>query len=337
MGMILGRLEMPKGVVKDEAVSTDNYGKFIAEPFERGYGITVGNALRRVLLSSIEGAAVTTIKIEGVLHAFSTIPGVVEDVTELILNIKKIRIKLHTREPRKLFLKVEKKGEVKAGDITPDSVVEIVNPDLHLATIDKKINLEIEFEVKIGRGYRPAEINKEPDQPIGTIPIDSIFSPVSRVNYHVENTRVGQRTDYDKLILEIWTDGRISPGDALTQCSAVLREHLNAFVDYGKREVTFEEEVTKPKEENRLKKLINTSIDEIELSVRSSNCIKSANIKTIGDLVSRTEAEMLKYRNFGKKSLNEIKKVLTGLGLSLGMNMDEIAEAEQKEQPEIEL
>lgn len=333
MGIILGRLEMPKALIKDEKTATDTYAKFVAEPFERGYAHTLGNALRRILLSSIEGAAVTGVKIEGVLHEFSTIPRVVEDVTEIILNLKNLKLKLHTREPKKLTIDIEKKGEVKASDITPDSIVEIINPDLHIATLDKKVRLQAELDVRIGRGYVPSEQNKVLDQPTGAIPIDSIFSPVINVNYYVENTRVGQRTDYDKLILEINTDGRISPDDALTQCAAILREHLNIFVDFGRIEVKFETEQTTPKEDSRMKKLLSTSIDEIELSVRSLNCIQKADIKTIGDLVSRSEPEMLKYRNFGKKSLNEIKKVLEGLGLSLGMNVDDLLKTEQDTKP----
>jgi DNA-directed RNA polymerase subunit alpha len=331
MSIILGRLEMPRKFVKDESVCTDVYAKYIIEPFERGFGHTLGNAMRRTLLSSIEGAALTSIKIEGVQHEISTIPGVVEDIPEIILNLKKLKIKLHTRESRKLTLVVDKKGEVKASDITPDSAVEIMNPDMHIMTLDKKIKIEMEMEIKIGRGYVPSEINKVINQPIGVIPMDSIFSPVIRVNYSVETTRIGQRTDYDKLILEIWTDGRITPDDALTQCAAILREHLNAFVDFEQTMVEFEEKESKSKDEGRLQKLLNTSINEIELSVRSSNCIQRANIKTIGDLVCRGEPEMLKFRNFGKKSLNEIKKVLADLGLSLGMNVEELLKAEQEE------
>lgn len=336
MAIILGRLEMPRRFIKDESVSTDTYGKYTIEPFERGYGHTLGNAMRRVLLSSIEGAAVVNVKISGVQHEFSTIPGVVEDVPEIILNLKKLKLKLHTREPRRLTFSVEKKGEVTAGDITPDSAVEIANPDMHIMTLDKKIKVEMELEVRIGRGYVPSELNKVPGQPIGVIPMDSIFSPIMRVNYNVENTRIGQRTDYDKLILEIWTDGRITSDDALTQCAAILREHLNVFVDFEHTRVSFEEKEVKVKEEGRLKKLLNTSIDEIELSVRSSNCIQRANIKTIEDLVRKSEPEMLKYRNFGKKSLSEIKKVLADLGLSLGMNVDELLKSEQEESARLE-
>jgi DNA-directed RNA polymerase subunit alpha len=331
MAIILGRLEMPRKFVKDEGVSTETYAKYAIEPFERGFGHTLGNAMRRALLSSIEGAALTSVKIEGVHHEISTIPGVVEDVPEIILNLKKLKIKLHTREARKLTLVVDKKGEVTAGDITPDSAVEVLNPDMHIMTLDKKIKIEMEMEIKIGRGYVPSELNKVSNQPIGVIPMDSIFSPIIRVNYSVENTRIGQRTDYDKLILDIWTDGRVTPDDALTQCAAILREHLNAFVDFEQNKVEFEEKETMSKEEGRLRKLLGTSINEIELSVRSSNCIQRANIKTIGDLVSKGEPEMLKFRNFGKKSLNEIKKVLADLGLSLGMNVEELLKAEEEE------
>lgn len=330
MAIILGRLDMPKQLTKEKETATSTYAKFVAEPFERGYGHTVGNALRRVLLSSIEGAAITAVRIEGVQHEFSTIPGVVEDVSEIILNLKGVKIKLHSREPRMLTIDVDKKGNVTAGDITPDSNVEIINPNHVIAKLDKKIKFKMELDVKIGRGYVPSEQNKKQDQPIGTMPIDSIFSPVIKVNYIVENTRVGQRTDFDKLILEITTDGRISSEDALTQSSAILREHLNVFVDFDQVKVKFEEESIEPKEEDRIKKLLNTSIDEIELSVRSSNCIRRADIKTIGELVCKNESEMLKYRNFGKKSLNEIKKVLTELGLSFGMNLDEYVKEENE-------
>jgi len=335
MGITLGRLEMPKRFIKDENASKDNYAKYIIEPFERGYGHTLGNAMRRVLLSSIEGAAITSVKIEGVLHEISSIPGVVEDVPEILMNLKKLKIKLHTREPKTLRLGVDKKGAVTARDIEQDSSVEILNPDFHIMTLDKKMKVEMEMEIKIGRAYVPSEANKVANQPIGVIPMDSIFSPVVRVNYNVENTRIGQRTDYDKLVLEILTDGRVSPDDALTQCAAILREHLNVFVDFDKTKVVFEEKSSKREGEGRIQKLLSTSINEIELSVRSSNCIQRANIKTIGDLVRKSEPEMLKFRNFGKKSLNEIKKVLTGLGLSLGMNVDELLKSEQDETPKL--
>ena len=322
MSVKLGRFEMPSRLYREEETSTPTYAKFIAEPFERGYGYTVGNSLRRVLLSSLEGAAITAVKIEGCLHEYATITGIVEDVSDMILNLKKVLIKLHTRTPRTLYLKVNKEGEAKASDIQLDSNVEILNPDLHIATLNKKVNLQIEIQVGIGRGYCPAERNKQPNQPIGLIPIDSIFTPVKKVKYFVENTRVGQITDYDKLIVEIWTDGRITPEEALKQSSAIMQRHLDVFVDYDENYVEFERtEATQKSEEAKMEKLLATPISEIELSVRSANCINNANIKTIGDLVVKTEAEMLKFRNFGKKSLNEIKAILTSMGLSLGMKL----------------
>ena len=320
----LGRFEMPRRLLKEEESATDTYSKFIAEPFERGYGYTIGNSLRRVLLSSLEGAAITSVKIGGVLHEFDTIDGMVEDVTELILNLKKVLLVSHSREEKTIELKVSKKGEVTAADISTDGTVEVVNPSHHIAQLNKVVNLNIEMEVAVGRGYRPSERNKEEEQPIGVIPIDSIFTPVKKVSYRVEDTRVGQISEYDKLILEIWTDGRISPEDALMRAAAVLREHLTVFVDYDKQPIKIEEEekeVQEREEEEKLERLLRMSIKEIELSVRSSNCIEAANIKTIGDLVQKTEAEMLKYKNFGKKSLNEIKAILTGMGLALGMRL----------------
>lgn len=318
----MGRFEMPKRLVHEEGSATDTYGKFIAEPFERGYGHTLGNALRRVLLSSLEGAAVTTIKIAGVLHEFDTIDGMVEDVTELILNLKKVLLISHSREPKKIELKVDKKGEVTAADIVTDGTVEVVNPSHHIAQLNKKVALAIEMEVEVGRGYRHAEANKREGQPVGIIPIDSIFTPVKRVAYHVEDTRVGRVTEFDKLILEIWTDGRVKPVDALVQSALILREHLSAFVDYEKTPLRIEEEEKEERDrqkEEEMDRVLTMSINEIELSVRAANCINAANIKTIADLVQKTEAEMLKYKNFGKKSLNEIKAILTGMGLSLGM------------------
>jgi len=328
----LGRFEMPKRLALEEGGSTDTYGRFIAEPFERGYGHTLGNALRRVLLSSLEGAAITTIKIGGVLHEFDTIDGVVEDVTELILNLKKVLLISHSREPKKIELKVDKKGEVTAADIATDGTVEVVNPSHHIAQLNKKVALEIEMEVEVGRGYRHGEMNKKEGQPIGVIPMDSIFTPVRRVAYHVEDTRVGRITEFDKLILEVWTDGRIKPVDALIQSALILREHLSAFADYEKTPLRIEEEEKEErdrKKEEELDHLLTMSINEIELSVRAANCINAADIKTIGDLVQRSEAEMLKYKNFGKKSLNEIKAILTGMGLSLGMKLPETKELPQ--------
>ena len=315
---------MPKRLTKEDATATDTYAKFFAEPFETGYGHTIGNSLRRVLLSSLEGAAISSIKVEGAQHEFATIDGVVEDVTDIVLNLKKILFKAHSRDTQTLLLSVNKEGEVTAGDIELNQNVELVNPTQRICTLDKKKKFEMELEVKVGRGFCPGDENKKPDQPIGVIAIDSLFSPVTRVRYAVENARVGQRTDYDKLILEIWTDGRITPDDALIQSSAILQHHLDVFMNYDKNAVEFEETETKQDDEKaKLKKLLNMSVNEIELSVRAANCLNNANITSVGQLSMKTEAEMLKYRNFGKKSLNEIKEKLASLGLSLGMNIDQ--------------
>ena len=323
MPVRLGRFEMPKRLTKDDAVSTDTYAKFIAEPFETGYGHTIGNSIRRVLLSSLEGAAISSIKIDGAMHEFATVDGVVEDVTEIVLNLKKVLFKMHSRETQTLLLSANKEGSVTAADIQLNQNIELVNPKQHICTLDKKKKFEMELEVKIGRGFCPGDENKKPDQAIGVIAIDSLFSPVTRVKYAVEAARVGQRTDYDRLLLEVWTDGRMSPDDALTQASAILQHHLDVFVGYDKNAVQFEEEVTKQDDEkSKLKKLLNMSVNEIELSVRAANCLNNANITTVGQLAMKTEQEMLKYRNFGKKSLNEIKEKLSALGLGLGMNID---------------
>ncbi|HSI84008.1 MAG TPA: DNA-directed RNA polymerase subunit alpha [Candidatus Methylacidiphilales bacterium] len=314
---------MPSRLAKIEESATPTYAKFIAEPFEMGYGHTLGNSLRRVLLSSLEGAAITSAKIEGAQHEFCTLPGVVEDVTDIVLNLKKILFKVTNREPRTLFLNVTKEGPVTAGDIRLDAGVELLNPEQVIATLDKKQRFEAEFEIKVGRGYVSADNNKRPEQSIGVIPIDSLFSPVRKVKYSVENTRVGQRTDYDKLNLEVWTDGRLTPDEALLQSSAILRHHLDLFVNFDKEPIIFEPTTPSASPENtKLKKLLNMSVNEIELSVRAANCLNNANITTVGQLAMKTEAEMLKYRNFGKKSLNEIKDKLSQLGLSLGMKID---------------
>jgi len=334
MPVRLGRFEMPKRLTKEEATATETYAKFIAEPFETGYGHTIGNSLRRVLLSSLEGAAITSVKIDGAMHEFTTIDGVVEDVTDIVLNLKKIKFKAHTREQQTLMLSAHKEGPVTAADIQLNQNVELVNPDQFVCTLDKKKKFEMEMEIKIGRGFCPGDENKKIDQAIGVIPIDSLFSPVQRVRYAVEAARVGQRTDYDRLILEIWTDGRLSPDDALTQASAILQHHLDVFVGYDKDAVEFEEAETKQDDEkSKLKKLLNMSVNEIELSVRAANCLNNANITTVGQLAMKTEAEMLKYRNFGKKSLNEIKEKLAALGLTLGMNIDASLLEAPKEEP----
>ena len=336
MPVRLGRFEMPKRLQKDEATATEIYAKFVADPFETGYGHTVGNSLRRVLLSSLEGAAITSMKVDGAMHEFATIEGVVEDVTDIVLNLKKVKFKAHTREAQTLLLSANKEGAVTAGDIQLNQNVELVNPDQHICTLDKKKKFEMELELKIGRGFCPSDENKKPGQAIGVIAIDSLFSPVTRMRYAVEAARVGNRTDYDRLVLEIWTDGRISPDDALTQASAILAHHLDVFVGYDKNAVEFEEAESKQDDEKaKLKKLLNMSVNEIELSVRAANCLNNANITTVGQLAMKTEQEMLKYRNFGKKSLNEIKDKLQALGLSLGMNFEAgLLETPPKEVPE---
>jgi DNA-directed RNA polymerase subunit alpha len=314
---------MPKRLVREDSTATGTYAKFIAEPFEPGYGRTIGNSIRRVLLSSLEGAAITSVKIDGAMHEFASVEGVVEDVTEIVLNLKKVLLKCHSREPQTLLLSVNKEGPVLAGDIQLNQNTEMVNPKQLICTLDKKKKFEMELEVKVGRGFCPGDENKKPDQAIGVIAIDSLFSPVIRVRYTVETARVGQRTDYDKLILEISTDGRISPDDALTQASAILQHHLDVFVGYDKNAVEFEEAETRVDDEkSKLKKLLNMSVNEIELSVRAANCLNNANITTVGQLAMKTESEMLKYRNFGKKSLNEIKEKLSTLGLTLGMTFE---------------
>ena len=323
MPVRLGRFEMPKRLTKQEDTATDTYAKFIAEPFETGFGHTIGNSLRRVLLSSLEGAAITSVKIDGAMHEFAVVDGVAEDVTDIVLNLKKVKFISHSRDPQTVLISVNKEGAVTAADIQLNQNLELVNPDQHICTLDKKKKFEMEMEVKVGRGFCPGDENKKQDQVIGVIPIDSIFSPVTRVRYSVENARVGQRTDYDSLILEVTTDGRLSPDDALTQASAILQHHLDVFVGYDKNAIEFEEVVDqKDDEKSRMKKLLNMSVNEIELSVRAANCLNNANITTVGQLAIKSEAEMLKYRNFGKKSLNEIKDKLTGLGLSLGANID---------------
>jgi len=325
---------MPKRLTKDEATATDVYAKFFAEPFETGYGHTVGNSLRRVLLSSLEGAAITSIKVDGAMHEFATIEGVVEDVTDLVLNLKKIKFKAHSRDEQVLMLSANKEGNVTAADIQLNQNIEVVNPDQHICTLDKKKKFEMELTVKVGRGFLSGDENKKPGQAIGVIAIDSLFSPVSRVRYAVEAARVGNRTDYDRLVLEVWTDGRISPDDALTQASAILAHHLDVFVGYDKNAVEFEEVADKQDEEKvKMKKLLNMSVNEIELSVRAANCLNNANITTVGQLAMKTESEMLKYRNFGKKSLNEIKDKLSSLGLNLGMTFESGLIDAPKEEP----
>ena len=324
MPIRLSRFEMPKGVQKDESTATATYTRFTAEPFEIGYARTIGNSLRRVLLSSIEGAAISAVKIKGVNHEFSTIKGCVEDVTDIILNLKRVLLKTYTRDAQTITLKAKGPCTVTAGDFATENNVQVLNPRQEICTLDVDGSIEMECDVRTGRGFCLADGNKKPDQEIGKIAIDSIFSPVTRVNFLVENTRVGQRTDYEKLILDVWTDGRIDPEDALKTAGAVLRRHLDVFVDYAGEEILeFEDTEKKDADEReRLRKLLNMSVNEIELSVRAANCLNNANISTVGELAMKTEADMLKYRNFGKKSLTEIKAKLVQLGLSLGYKFD---------------
>ncbi|MCF3650742.1 DNA-directed RNA polymerase subunit alpha [Synoicihabitans lomoniglobus] len=321
----LGKFELPNKLTKVEEGSTDTYGKFIAEPFEAGYGHTIGNSLRRVLLSSIEGAAIASIKIDGVNHEFQSVDGIVEDVTDIVLNLKKVLIVSSANADEVvLSLNVDREGPVTAADIQADANITIVNPDQLICTLDKPQSFAAEVTIKTGRGYCPGEANKKEEQAIGVIPIDSLFSPVKLVKYSVEATRVGQITDYDKLILEIWTDGRINPDDALKQAGSILKHHLDVFDRVSEESFEFDNQQSEVSEEqNKLRKLLNMSVNEIELSVRAANCLNNANITTVGELAMKTEQEMLKYRNFGKKSLNEIKDKLEALGLSLGMKFDE--------------
>ncbi len=312
----------PKRLEVEKETLTPFYGKFTAEPFERGFGITIGNSLRRILLSSLQGAAITSVKIDGVLHEFSTITGVKEDVTEIILNLKEVRLKLHTEGPKVIRVKTEGPRVLKAGDIQTGDAVEILNPDLYIATLSRDAKLSMEMTVKMGRGYVPAERNREENQPIGTIPMDAIFSPIKKVNYTVTNARVGQITDYDKLTLEVWTDGSVTPEEAVAQAAKILKEQLSIFITFEEEEEEEEEEAREHAEAEKLNENLFRSVDELELSVRSANCLKHANIKLIGDLVQKTEAEILATKNFGRKSLNEIKEILAGMGLSLGMKLE---------------
>lgn len=303
-----------------ESAEGNTYGKFVIEPLERGYGITLGNSLRRILLSSLPGVAVTSIKVDGVLHEYTTIPGVVEDMTEIILNIKELRLKLHSDQPKTLYIDFEGEGEIKASDIKPDADVEILNPDLHIATVSGNNRFYMELNVSHGRGYVPAEKNKAPNQPIGIIPVDSIYTPVKKVNYTVENTRVGQITDYDKLTIEVWTDGSIAPDEAISLGAKILSDHLNLFINLTDRAKNTE--VLVEKGEPARDKILEMTIEELDLSVRSYNCLKRAGINTVEDLISKTEEEMMKVRNLGRKSLEEVVQKLAALGLKLAPSED---------------
>ena len=302
------------------SASTTTYGKFVCEPLERGFGITIGNALRRILLSSIHGAGIVSVKIDGVMHEFSAIPGVREDVSEVALNLKEVRLRMADSGPRVIRIEASEEGEVKAGDIITDGSVEVLNPEHHIATLSKDVKLNMTMAVKVGKGYVPADMNKGENDPVGMIPLDAVFSPIERVNYVVGNARVGQRTDYDKLTLEVWTDGSVLPEDATAYAAKILKEQMNVFITFDEEP---EPEPEEPEEkEEPLNENLYRSVEELELSVRSANCLKNANIRYIGELVQRTEQEMLKTKNFGRKSLNEIKEVLVEMGLTLGMKLE---------------
>jgi DNA-directed RNA polymerase subunit alpha len=316
-------LLMPKEITKDEGAISSMTGRFVIEPLERGFGHTIGNVLRRTLLSSIQGAAVTAVRMQGALHELSNLPGVLEDVTDIILNLKQLVVKMHTDEPKFLTLVVEDEGKIYAHNITEDPDIEIMNKDLYICTTTEKTKVEMEILIGHGRGYQPAETHNLDSYDIGLVPLDSNFSPIRRVAYVVENTRVGQRTDYDKLILELSTNGSVTPEDALGFAAKIVKDHMLLFIHFDEEPMEeVEEEVDE--EVERLREVLNRSVEELELSVRSSNCLRRANIKTLGDLVRRTEQEMLKYRNFGKQSLKEISEILAGMSLYLGMDVEAI-------------
>lgn len=318
-------IQMPKELVVDEAVTNDRYGRFVVEPLERGFGQTLGNAMRRVLLSSIQGAAFTSLRIDGILHEFSTIPGVYEDLTNIVLNVKRTHLRLVGDSPKTVLLEIRSKGEYSAADFQHDAELEIMNPEQHVVTLTDDIPFRLEMEVESGRGFVTADANKKPDKPIGTIALDSQFSPITKVNFEVESTRVGQRTDYDKLTIHVWTTGAVTPKESLSFAAKLLKDHLNVFGD-AEQQMEIAEEEKVDEEVLRIRNLLNMRVDELELSVRSSNCLHAANIVTLEDLVRKTESEMLRYRNFGRKSLNELNNILGALGLSFGMDVDKYKE-----------
>jgi len=324
--MLWKGFQKPKRLEADRDTATEHYGRFSAQPFERGFATTVGNALRRVLLSSIEGAAVTAVRVEGVLHEFSPIPGAMEDTTDLILNLKRVPLKMHVDHPKMLTLRTSEPGEVRAKHITPDADIEVLDPEAYVATLGAGSTLAVEMRVKHGRGYVSADKNFDEDLSIGWIPLDSVHSPVKKVNYFVEQARVGQATDYEKLTIEVWTNSAVSPRDAVGLAAKLMKDHLQIFINLDEEDEE-EGEPSVPvevsdEEKGVLYERLAKSVDEMELSVRSYNCLKNANIRTIGELVQKTEVEMLKTKNFGRKSLNEIKEILASMGLSLGMKLD---------------
>jgi DNA-directed RNA polymerase subunit alpha len=329
--MLWKGFQKPKRLEVDRESLTDHYGRFYAQPFEQGFATTVGNALRRVLLSSIEGAAITAVRVEGVLHEFSPIPGAMEDTTDLILNLKRVPLKMHVDHSKTLTLRTSEAGEVRAKHITPDADVEILDPEAYIATLGQGSTLSVEMRVKQGRGYVSADKNFDEDLSIGWIPVDSVHSPIKKVNYFVENARVGQATDYEKLTLEVWGNGAVSPRDAVGLAAKLMKDHLSIFINIEEDEASEDApaEISEQDREIWWEKL-SKSVDEMELSVRSYNCLKNANIRTIGELVQKTEAEMLKTKNFGRKSLNEIKEILSNMGLSLGMKLDNYPQAQNQ-------
>jgi len=318
--MLWKGFQKPKRLAVDTSTLTDKYGIFWAQPFERGFGTTIGNALRRVLLSSIEGAAVTAVKIEGVLHEFQSIPGVVEDATDIILNLKQIPFKLSGDAPKAIYLRADQPGVVTSGMIEADADVEVLDKDVYIATVSEGGRLDMEMRLKRGRGYVSADKNFDEDLGIGFIPIDSVHSPVRKVNFAVEAARLGQMTDYDKLTLEVWTNGAVSPQDSIGYAAKLLKDHMSIFINF--EEVPEQTEEISERGLDKMNEILNRSVEELELSVRSYNCLKNANIQTIGELVQKSEAEMLRTKNFGRKSLNEIKEILANMGLSLGMRID---------------
>jgi DNA-directed RNA polymerase subunit alpha len=328
--MLWKGFQRPKRLEFERETLTERFGRFYAQPFERGFGTTIGNALRRVLLSSIEGAAITAVKIDGVLHEFSPIPGVVEDATDIILNLKQIPLKLHVDHTKTLTLRIDKQGEVRARDIQADADVEILEPDAHIATVGEGGKLHMEMRMKRGRGYVSADKNFDEDLGIGWIPIDSVHSPIKKVNYLVEAARLGQTTDYDKLTVDVWTNGSISARDAVSLSAKLIRDHLNIFINLEEGAEAQTDAVGDQPRAGMGNENLDKSVEELELSVRSYNCLKNANIRTIRELVAKTEGEMLKTKNFGRKSLNEIKEILHTMGLSLGMRVDQPSAAAQE-------
>jgi DNA-directed RNA polymerase subunit alpha len=327
--MSVSYLKMPEAVVLDESSYSNTYGRFSLQPLERGYGVTLGNSLRRVLLSSLPGAAITSVKFSGVLHEFTTIEGVVEDVSEIILNLKQVRMKLLSKKPNKMEISFNGEGEFTAADIQKSSnEIEILNPELHIATLNKSAKFDIEIRVGKGTGYVPSSENVSPDQTIGVIPIDSIFTPIKNVKYDVENVRIGDKNDYEKLMVEIYTDGSITPDDALTQAAKVLRDHIQLFINFDIEQEEEQAVSQKDTEFERVRKILLTPVDDLELSVRSHNCLKAANIKNLAELVRRDESEMLRFRNFGRKSLAELMEIVENLGLEFGMDVDKYLKEE---------